>query len=70
MRNSSGRSSKPVSWQHRLDNEDQRRKKALDAFNAAEYSRKKLASLLKFWMGFSGLMLATLAFILIAWLSS
>lgn len=69
MRNTSGRASKPDSWQYKLDDEKYRRDVAVDAFNVAERSREKMASLLKFWMGFSGLLLAMLVPILLAWLS-
>lgn len=69
MRDGYGRDIKPASWQHKLDNEKQRRETAVSAFNAAERSRAKMVSLLKFWMGFSVILLATLSFILLAWLS-
>ena len=52
----------------RLSKEEQRRSDALSDFNRAEKARKSLRSLVLFWMGLSGVLLMTLAFVLVAWL--
>ena len=53
----------------RLSEEERRRADAKSAFERGEKARKRLHSLVKFWMSVAGVAFFAFVFVLIAWLS-